>query len=70
MQKLVMMDLLDYGVRLEQLLECFYAETGITCDAAHRKCVDRIVARNSNDANSIGHDGVLTLTRDMEACLL
>ena len=55
---------------LEQLLEFFNTQTGITHDAAHRKRIHRIMARDREDADSIRHYDVFALPDDAEACPL
>src|SRR5437588_9843879 len=54
----------------EQLFEFFDRQACVTHDAAHRECVDGIMARDGEDAYTVGHDDVLTLTNDAEARLL
>ncbi len=48
----------------EKLLEFFYCEACITSDTAHRKSIDRVVAWNGYDANSVGHDHMFALAND------
>lgn len=36
-------------------------------NTAHRKCIDRIMAWNHEDTDSIRHDDVLTLTNNTES---
>jgi hypothetical protein len=55
---------------LEQLLKLFNAQAGIAHDAAHRQSINWIVPRDGENACAIGHDDVLALTDDAEACLL
>ncbi|HEX8160939.1 MAG TPA: hypothetical protein VF538_03510 [Pyrinomonadaceae bacterium] len=56
-------------MRLEQPLELFDAETCVARNTAHRESVHRIMAGDGDDADAIGHDGVLTLPRDLETGL-
>jgi hypothetical protein len=39
-------------------------------DTAHGECIDGIVPRDGNDAQTIAHDNMLPLTRDMKAGFL
>jgi GTP1/Obg family GTP-binding protein len=52
---------------LEQLPKFFRRETSITSDTAHGKSIDRVIAWNSNNANSVGHDYVLALANDSKS---
>ena len=48
-----------------------YAETSIASDATHRESVDRIVARDREDALAVCQDDVLaTLPRDAKSGFL
>jgi hypothetical protein len=55
---------------LEELLECFDSQTGIPHDAAHRKRIHRVMARDREDADAVRHNDVLTLTNDPKASFL
>jgi len=59
-----------WRLSLEELLEFFGRQPRIPHDAAHRKCVHRVMARYREDADTIGHNNVLALTNDPEASLL
>ncbi len=52
------------GTLSKELLEFFCSETGITSDTAHGKCIDWVIAWNSNNANPVGHHDVLALAND------
>ena len=41
-----------------------HRQTGVASDAAHRKCVNRVVPRNGHYSLTIAHDDVLALTDD------
>jgi len=56
--------------QLQQITELLDRQTRIASDAAHRECIDRVVPRDCNDARSIAHDNMLSLTRDMKAGFL
>ena len=47
--------------KLFELLDC---ETSIARDTAHCKSIDWIMTGNREDANTIGHDHMLTLTHN------
>ncbi len=51
----------------EQFFELFDGQAGVPRDAAHRKCVDRIVTWDSKDADAIRHNDMLALTNDAKA---
>ena len=55
---------------LQERTEVFFAESGITDDAAHRERVDGIVPGNGDDPNTVGHHDVLALPGDPKARLL
>ena len=55
---------------LEELLEFFGSQPRIPHDPAHRKCIHRVMARDCEDANTVGHDDVLALTNNSEAGFL
>lgn len=55
---------------LEQLLERLDTQAGVAGDAAHRKGVDRIMTRDSEDADAVRHHDVLTLADDAKSCFL
>ena len=44
---------------LEKLLELIDGQTGIPNDAAHREGIDRVVARNRDEARAVAQDRVL-----------
>ena len=56
--------------RSEEFSEPIDREAGIEHDPSHRGCVHRVVARNRGRSRPVGHDDVLTLSRDAEARLL
>jgi len=56
--------------QLQQSTELLDGQTRIASDAAHGECIDGIVSRDGNDAHTIAHDDMLSLTRDMKAGLL
>ena len=62
--------LVRWPVSLEQLLEFFGRQPRIPHDAAHRKCVHRVMAWNRENADTVGHNNVLALPNDPEAGLL
>jgi hypothetical protein len=49
---------------LQELTKLLHRQTGVASDAAHRECVDRVVARNGQYSLTIAHDDVFTLTDD------
>ena len=55
---------------LQERAEVFFAESGITDDAAHRECVDGIVPGNGDDPNTVGHHNLLALPGDPKAHFL
>ena len=55
---------------LKKLLELFDSETSVTNDAAHCEFVDRVVARNCEDAAPVTYHNMLTLADDLETGLL
>ena len=55
---------------LEKSFELFDVETSIARNAAHRKGIYWIVARNRHNANAIRHDDMLALAHDAKAGLL
>lgn len=54
----------------EQFPELLYRETCVTNDTAHRDRIDRVVTRDGEDAISIAHHDVFTLTHESKSCLL
>ncbi len=56
--------------QLPQITELLYRQTRIASDASHGECIDGIVPRDGNDARTIAHDNMLSLTRDMKAGFL
>ena len=48
----------------------FYSETCIPGDTTHRKSVDRVIAWNCNDSNSVRHYDVFALANDAETGFL
>ena len=54
----------------EKFFELFDRQASVARNAAHGKSVDRIVPRNSHDANAVGHDDMFALANDAEVCLL
>ena len=54
---------------LQELLEFFDREASVTDDAAHGVFIDRVVARNRENATPVTHDNVLTLSDDFETGL-
>ena len=57
------------GLGLQELPEFFDRETSVTNNAAHCVFIDRIVARNCENASPVTHDDVLALIDDTESCL-
>lgn len=53
----------DHGRRLQQIPKLFQTYTGIPDNAAHRECIDRIMAWNRQDSHSIRHDNVYALAK-------
>ena len=51
---------------LEQILKPLDCQTGIADHSAHRVGVDRIVAWNGDNADAVGHHGVLAFANDSE----
>jgi hypothetical protein len=47
---------------LEEFLESFGRQPCIPHNTAHRKRIHRIMARDREDANAVGHNDVLALT--------
>lgn len=56
--------------QLQQITELLDRQTRVASDAAHGECIDGIVPRYGNDARTIAHDNVLSLTRDVKAGFL
>ena len=56
--------------RLQQLAKLLYGEASIADDTAEGERVDRIVARDGQNARTVRHDDVLALTDDRKTCLL
>jgi hypothetical protein len=54
----------------EEFLKLLHVEARIARDAAHRKSIYRIVARNRHNSNAIRHHDVLALADDAKAGLL
>ncbi len=52
------------SIQLEELAEFLNAQSGIADNAAHRVRIDRIVARDREDARSIRHNNVRTLAEN------
>lgn len=55
---------------LQECAESLDRQPGVANDAAHRDGVDRIVARDGDDAHAIAHDDMLTLAQNGEPGLL
>jgi len=53
----------------QQLVELLHAQPGIPNDATQRYCMHRVMSWDRNKMDSVGHDDVLTLSDDLEACL-
>lgn len=68
----------DLGIRLdnrarttlEQLPELLDCEPRVADDTRHRDGVDRIMARDGQDAMTVTHDDVPSLAHDRKTCLL
>ena len=58
------------GRGLEEFSEIIERESCIAGDSTHRESVDRVVARNCDDARAISHDDMLALPGDPKSCLL
>ena len=58
-----------HAMRLQQLAKLLNRYTGVTSNTAHSERVDRIVARYCQNALTIAHDDVLTLTHNLETDL-
>jgi hypothetical protein len=56
--------------RSEEFAELLGGQASIAHNTAHRERVDRIVARDGEDAFTIGHHHVLAFPNDAEARLL
>ena len=56
--------------QLQQSTELLDRQTRIASDPAHGEGIDGIVPRDGNDAHTIAHDDMLSLTGDIEAGLL
>ena len=52
------------ATRLKKRLERVEGETGVTHDAAHGQGIDWIVTRDSQDADAVSHNDVLSLAGD------
>jgi len=57
-------------VCLEQLAELLDSEACVTDDTAQSEGIDRVVARDGDDSQPVGHDDVLALARHREPGLL
>ena len=53
----------------EKFFELFDGQPSVASNAAHGESVDRIVPRNSQDTNTIGHDDMFALSHDAKASL-
>jgi len=54
----------------EKFFEPFDRQASVARNATHGKSVDRVVPRNSHDANAVGHDDMFALANDAEVGLL
>ena len=59
-----------YDPRLQERAEFIFREPGVADDAAHGERVHRIVSRNRDDPDTIGHHDVLALPGNAKARLL
>jgi len=57
-------------VLLQQFTKFLDGQAGIAGDTPHSECIDRIMPRDGNDALAIGHDDVLSLTRNRKSRFL
>ena len=57
------------ATRLQQLAKLLNRYTGVTSNTAHSERVDGIVAGYRQNALTIAHDDVLTLTHNLESSL-
>ena len=55
---------------LQQRTESIFSEPGVADDAAHGERVHRVVSGHRDNPDIVGHDDVLTLSRDPKARLL
>lgn len=60
---------LDLELTSQQLAKFFQAQPGIAHNSAHREGIDRIMARNCQDARSIRHHNMSALAQNAETCL-
>ena len=58
------------GRWLQELAKLGHGEASVAHDPAHRVSIHRIVAGNRKQADTVGHDDVLTLSGDSKARLL
>ena len=54
----------------QEVPELVGRQTGVTDETSHCVGIDRVVPRDREDADAIGHDDVLALTDDAEPGLL
>ena len=57
-------------VLLQQFTKFLNGQAGIASDTTHSECIDRIMPRDGHDALAIGHDDVLSLTRNRKSRFL
>jgi len=53
----------------KQRSELLNGEARVVDDSTHRECVDRIVARDSDNSGAVSHDDVFALASDSKASL-
>ena len=51
-------------VPLEKLTKLFNRKACVSNNTTQRKCIDRVVARNGQDAQTIAHNDVFALTHN------
>jgi len=55
---------------LKEFAKLLHEQTGVAGDAAHREGVNRVMARTGQNALTIAHDDVLSLTNDSKSGFL
>ena len=55
------------ALRLEQITELLNRQPGVPGNTTHRERVDRVMARDGQNALAVAHDDVLSLTHDLES---
>jgi hypothetical protein len=52
---------------LQQLSKLLRSQPGVSHDAAHGECINRIVTRNYDNSDAVRHDDMFTLSLDLKS---